>query len=68
MANEGSDQYEDLNVWLTEGPDYHLQCVAIRRLLFRQEQADHELKAHMDVVGVEAERTTGAANDRAVDE
>ena len=68
MVNKVSDQYEEINDWIREAPDYDAQCIAIRKLLFRQEQTDQELEAQIDEVGVVAAGARGEANDRAVDE
>ena len=68
MVNKVSDQFEEINDWIREAPDYDAQFIAIPRLLFRQEQANQELKAQIDEVGAVAARARGDANDRAVDE
>ncbi len=68
MANKVSEQYEEINDWIREAPDYDAQCIAIRRLLFREEKAAQQLEAQIDEAGVMAAHTRGEANDRAVDE
>ena len=72
MFRQVSDAQERKLVDITnfptsDGPDYEAQCDAIRRLLYRQEQADQELEAEKDEAGEVAARTTGMASDRAVD-